>query len=313
MARVTIQTTIGVAVAALLAVLTEARLATAQRPVPTLVAGKQFLPLRCRHGKPRRLRLEKLRGSPVVCVDRAALLTLPMEYLAFPTDVATGTFRVPENRVREKSRLIKAVLKLSGKVLDPLSERSKMLDEFVNHLPCQNPATGSEGRFSDYLRLYVKKNGYVQAGYIDGAELKRDPRGVFLRLLLIDRWVLYEARMFRGKDGRWFSLEDCVKGRFKSPYATRALDAFKNALQFRSEAKRTSFIRVRKKVKAHTASMIASLNTALYVVEANRRHLMAKPATRTAYEKMRLAALNARLLAHYRTPVKATFAPPTAK
>ncbi|MDA1054790.1 MAG: hypothetical protein O3C40_30555 [Planctomycetota bacterium] len=255
-------------------------------------------------GEKRIVPLLKRESEDTMEVERDALLAIPMECFAVPTDLATGEFVEPGNRVREKAETVKLILKLSGKVIDGLSDRAEFMQDFVDRVPCLHPETGMEVAFKEYLRHYVTTNGYVEDGYFTGSDLDKDPVGVFLRLLLFDKWVLYEAKLIHGPDGGWYSMEDCFKGRFKSPYSHLALESLKNALKFQGEAKDYPAIRLVSKTKAYTGSIASYINTCLYIVEANRDHLLKTKVTTACYERIRGAALKTHVVVHYRTPLK---------
>lgn len=269
--------------------------------VPT---GDHQFELQARTGAKRTLPLKTLSSGKAMEVRRAALLALPMEYFAVPTDLAKGEFVEPGKQVRENVKAIKLVLKLSGKVISKVSEKSDMLQDFVNRVPCLHPATGKEVTFKEYLKHYVTTNNYVKDGYFKKDDLNKDPASVFLRLLMFDKWVLYEAKLINGEDGGWYSMEDCLKGRFKDPYAQRAVGAMKNAMKFQGEAKAYPARKFVAKGKAYTGALASYLNTCLYIVEANRSRMLKSKVTAACYENIRGSALKAKLMFRYRTPVK---------
>ncbi|MCL6503890.1 MAG: hypothetical protein K6T86_14500 [Pirellulales bacterium] len=210
--------------------------AQAQFKKKTIAAGTHRFELTSATSEKRVLPLLKRESEDTMEVERDALLAIPMEFLAVPTDLATGEFVEPGNRSREKAEMVKLVLNLSNKVIDGLSDQAGFLQDFIDRVPCLHPETGREVAFKEYLKHYVTTHGYIEDGYFTGSDLDKDPVGVFLRLLLFDKWVLYEAKLIHGPDGGWYSMEDCVKGRFQSPYSHLALESLKNALKFHGEA-----------------------------------------------------------------------------
>lgn len=278
--------------------------AHAQFKKKTVESGTHKFELKSATGGKRTLPLLKRKSEDTMEVGRDALLAVPMEYFAVPTDLAKGEFVEPGSRVREKAETINLVLKLSGKVIDKLSDKSEFMQDFVDRVPCLHPETGKEVVFKEYLKHYVTTNGYVEDGYFRGSDLDKDPVGVFLRLLLFDKWVLYEAKLIHGRDGGWYSMEDCVKGRFKSPYSHLALESLKNAVKFQGEAKDYPARRLISKAKAYTGAIASYINTCLYIVEANRDHLMKTKVTTACYERIRGSALKAKVVLHYRTSLK---------
>jgi hypothetical protein len=270
----------------------------------TVEPGTHNFELKSAAGGKKTLPLVKLKSENTMEVERDALLAVPMEYFAIPTDLAKGEFVEPGNPVREKADAIKLVLKLSGKVIDKLSDKSEFMQDFVDRVPCLHPETGKEVVFKEYLKHYVTTNGYIEDGYFRGSDLDKDPVGVFLRLLLFDKWVLYESKLIRGPDGGWYSMEDCVKGKFKSPYSHLALGSLKNAMKFQEEAKDYPARKFISKAKAYTGSIASYVNTCLYIVEANRAHLVKIKLTAACYERIRGFALKAKLMLYYRTSLK---------
>lgn len=254
--------------------------------------------------EPLQLPLRLVKTEKKVQVQRKQLLDLPMEYLAFSTVTSSvELFEFPK-KTTPSATAIKAILEVFDKISKTISNQAEFLEEFVNHIPCVHPESGQEIPFKEFLRYYIQHNGYFQEGYFKGSDLDKDPVGVFLRLLLFDKWVLYEVKILRGEDQKWYSIEDCFKGLFKSRYSHLALDSLKNALQFTDEAKSFSSLQLLSKLKAFKNILVNYMNACLYIVESNRSFLLRRELTSKAFEKIRGVSIKAKLFARYRKSLK---------
>lgn len=233
-------------------------------------------------------------------IAQGDVANIPMEFLTLRAKSADGEFIEPGEKKKEDAKTIKTILKIAGKVIGPLAQRAEFLREFVEKVTCQHPVTGQEISIQEYLRYYINHNGYIEDGYFTNSDVDTDPAGVLLRLLLFDKWVIYEAKLIQAEDGSWHSIEDCLKGRFKSKYSHFALESLKNALKFVGEAKSTSRLNVVGKVKAYGNATTSYISSLLYIVEANKARLSKRESTEAAYVKIRSLAVKAKVMLHFK-------------
>ncbi len=266
--------------------------------------GRHKFELKNPEGQSRTITLRKREKEETMEVQRSVLVGLPMEFLALPTELPKADFVAPVRGEVEKSETVKVIMGFAGKVLEPIIAKAGFLTDFVQNMTCAHPETGEEIPIRDFLNYYIRKNGYVKEGYFSESDLDKDPVGVLLKLVLFDKWFFFEAKLIHGDDGEWYSVEDCLKGKFTSPYSQKAVASLKHAIMLQQEAKEYSLLKMAPKLKAYGESVMSYLDVCLFIIEANRSGLTKKQATQVVYERVRISALQGKIIAHYKTPLK---------